>query len=86
MDMGALGRFEPSLEAVKIPGCPSCRVANPKAERSCPGCGAPGETTAELRVVRAALTDTTGLFPWHARVLLAIGAWLKRLALRLIGD
>ena len=86
MNMGALGRFEPSLEAVKIPRCPSCGAANPKAERTCTGCGAPAETTAELRVVRAALNDTTGLFPWHARVLLTIGVCLKRLAFRLKGD
>jgi predicted amidophosphoribosyltransferase len=85
MDMGVLGRFEPSLEAVKIPRCPSCGAANPKAECVCPGCGAPAETSVEVRVARAALTDMARLFPWHARVLLTIGAWLKRLALQLKG-
>jgi hypothetical protein len=86
MDMGALGRFEPSLAAVKIPRCPICGAANPKAETHCPVCREPAPPVGETQIECSIATNLDGFVPWHARVLLWIGAQLKRLALRLKGD
>jgi hypothetical protein len=83
MNMSALGRFEASLEVRKFPGCPSCATPIPDDRvRDCPRCGTaiPG---GEMQIVRPVVTAS---IPLHARVLLAIGGWLKRLALRLKGD
>ena len=86
MDMGALGRFEPSLAAVKIPCCPSCGAANPQGDALCPSCGESAPALAETRLETSIAANLDGFVPWHARVLLWIGAALKRLALRLKGD
>jgi hypothetical protein len=86
MDMGALGRFEPSLSAVKIPRCAGCGTANPRALSKCESCGAEQPRASETRFETSIAVNIDGLFPWHARALLAIGALLKRLALRFKGD
>lgn len=75
--MQALGRFVADLEASKIPACAKCGSANPRAERSCPACGVPHPGISDARVVKG---EYTGGIPWHARILLSIGAGLHRLA------
>jgi hypothetical protein len=88
MNMGALGRFEASLEARKSPRCAACGSANPQGAPKCPTCGASIEVVSEVRLTRdVALTGGKDrLFPWHAKALLAIGAGLKRLARQLKGE
>jgi len=87
MDMGALGRFEASLEVRKYPGCPACVTPNhDDKQRVCLKCGTP-LPGGEVRLVGHVVTvGTDRLFPWHARALLAVGMFLKRLAQRLKGD
>ena len=84
MDMGALGRFEPSLGAVKIPRCAACGSANPQAAARCPQCDVPAPPIAETRFETSITVNTEGLFPWHAEALLTIGALLTRIARRLL--
>jgi hypothetical protein len=86
MDMGALGRFEPSLTAVKIPRCASCGAANPQAAPRCSRCGVAAAPTAGIRQETSITVNAEHLIPWRAKALLAIGALLKRLALRIKGE
>lgn len=73
---GAAGHFEADMSAYKIPRCPKCHAANPRALASCPSCGESAPVTTDYQFVEAV---TPQLVPWHARLLLAIGAWLRRL-------
>jgi ribosomal protein L40E len=73
----AVGHFEPSLELVRIPACPSCGAANPRGADACESCGAMAPPKTDYRKVRPVLT--AGAFPWHARALLWIAAQLMRL-------
>lgn len=84
--LGGYGRFEPSLAAAKIPRCPSCGSANPEAKTHCPCCGADAPPISETRFETSIAVNIDGLFPPHARALLAIGAWLRRIAKRLKGE
>jgi hypothetical protein len=79
------GRFEPTLRAVKIPRCPNCAAPNPRALSHCESCGLPQPDIREERQVEALMPDPR-MFPWHARLLFAIGAWLKRLGRAIQGD
>jgi len=84
--MGGLGRYEPMLAVAKIPRCPTCGGANPEARAHCPCCGDNAPPVTETRYETSIATNIDGLFPWHARLLLAIGAWLRRIAQRLKGE
>jgi hypothetical protein len=77
-----MGHYEPSFEAVLIPKCPVCGEANPRGLDICPkpGCNTPAPLHRERRVETPVITDPSIIFPWHARLLLWIGARLQRIA------
>lgn len=81
----ATGHFEPDVGVVFIPRCPACHAANPHAEDNCPVCGAEAPMARRQPVLSSAAV-LNRLFPWHGRVLLAIGAALTRLAKWVEGD
>lgn len=75
--------FEPSLELVRIPACPSCGSSNPRALDACEACGAPAPPKTDYRKVRPVLAAAA--FPWPARallwaagVLMRFSKWLQR--------
>jgi hypothetical protein len=70
--------FEPSLELVRIPACPACGAANPRALDACEACGSLAPPRTDYRKVRPVLTADA--FPWHARALLWVAAQLMRFA------
>jgi hypothetical protein len=74
----AVGHFEPSLELVRIPACPACGAANPRALDACESCGAAAPPKTDYRKVRPVLT--AGAFPWPARALLWAAGQLMRFA------
>lgn len=75
--------YRPSMQVVKIPKCPSCESPNPRMYANCQKCGALAPEITERRDVEPVLTDT--FFPWHARALLWLGAFLTNLAKSLEG-
>lgn len=77
----ALGiHYEPSLKMKFIPGFYCCGIPNPDDLAFCPRCGAAAAATRETDAEDVVMT-----FPLVARVLFAIGEWLKKLANRIEG-
>lgn len=67
------GRFEAQTSLYKIPRCPNCQAPNPRALPACPSCDLPAPITTDFQNVAAV---ASGLIPWHAKLLLGIGAVL----------
>lgn len=76
-DLGGTGRFEAETSMYKIPRCPKCQSANPRALASCPACGEPAPVTTDFQRVESAVTDD--LVPWYAAIILAVAMWLRNL-------
>lgn len=75
----ATARWETEASVVLIRRCPSCEAPNPRGLDLCPQCGTEAPMPLRQPVLnRAAVLNK--LFPWHGRVLLAIGDFLMRLA------
>lgn len=71
---------EVSCTITKIPRCPKCEAANPTQLLACPICGEPAPPTETQFSPDAKLTLANLELRWYERILLAIGAWLRRLA------
>ena len=73
--------YEPSLKMKFIPGFYCCGIPNPNALAFCPKCGAAAATGHEVDAEQVVMT-----YPRVARILFAIGEWLKKWANRIEGD
>jgi len=70
-------RFEAQLGLVRIPACPACGAANPRALAACPACGQGAPNLTDHQLVKA---EVTAEVPPLARLLFWFAARLKDLA------
>lgn len=73
--------YEPSLQMEFRPGFRCCGIPNPNGLAKCPSCGGPSSQSMFQDADDVAMT-----IPLAARVALAIGNFLRKVARRVQGD